>query len=118
MTDPYGRNMPCPSAACGCNGAYIDMTTTNPPINYNTDFSDVICSDHISTSNPYPWWKVTFTSTTSIKTVGIINSDFVDFKAKRMIATVGNNANPKLNPTCINEYTMTDGGFYMCSTIM
>ena len=35
-----------------------------------------------------------------------------------MIATVGNNDNPKLNPTCIHEYTMTDGGFYMCSSIM
>ncbi len=35
-----------------------------------------------------------------------------------MIVTVGFNANPVSNPTCIYEYTMTDGGFYMCSSIM
>ena len=79
----------------------------------------MIHSDRISTSKPYPWWKVTFTSTTSIKTVGLLVSDYCcASRASRMIATVGNDANPKLNPTCINEYTMPDGGFYMCSSIM
>jgi len=93
------------------------MTTTNPPINYNWDNSDMIHSSYTSTSQP--WWKVTFTSTVSIKTVGIISrDDCCAYRVSRMIATVGYNANPNSNPTCIYEYTMTDGGFYMCSSIM
>ena len=93
------------------------MNPSNPPINYNWDYSDMIHSSYASTS--YPWWKVTFTSNVSIKTVGLLSRDDCCMsRASRMIATVGYNTNPNANPTCISEFTMYDGGFYMCSSVM
>jgi hypothetical protein len=53
----------------------------------------MVHSEYYSTSRP--WWKVTFTYTASIKTVGIISrDDGWQYRTSRMIATVGYNGDP------------------------
>ena len=94
------------------------MTNTNPPINYNWEFSDMEHSVYDGLTAT-PWWKVTLAAAKSIKTVGIINrDDCCPERISRNIVTVGNNASPNLNPACISEYVMTDGGYYMCPSPM
>jgi len=65
----------CLTATCGCDGDYINISSQNPPTDFNWLGNKVICSLVPGTASYPEWWKVTFAVATTIKTTLFINRD-------------------------------------------
>jgi hypothetical protein len=61
---------------------------------------------------------VTFSQTTSIKTVLIDNRDDYALRSPTYIVTFGISAAVASNPVCVALAKITDGGWYFCPTSM